>query len=62
MFIASGHFERIENFINLELGVKRFNGNMTKFHYNRIPLNERTRELFDHLKTLYIYTQKEMNS
>ena len=62
MFIASRHFESIEDFINLETGVKRFNGNMTKFHYNPIPLTSITRELFTHLKTLYIYTQKEMNS
>ena len=32
MFIASRHFETIDDFINLELGVKRFYGNMTKFH------------------------------
>ena len=61
MFIASRHFETIEDFINLELGVKRFNGNMTKFHYNPIPLTPTTREFFDHLKTLYIYTPNKMN-
>ena len=33
MFITSRHFESIDDYINLEMGVKRFNGNMTKFHY-----------------------------
>ena len=59
MFIASRHFESIEDFINLEMGVKRFNGNMTKFHYNPIPLTNTTRKLFDHLQTLYIYSPND---
>ena len=50
MFIASRHFESIDDFINLELGVKRFNGNMTKFHYNPVPLTPITREWFDHFQ------------
>ena len=37
-FITSRWFESIEDFINLEMGIKRFNGNMTKFFYNPIPL------------------------
>ena len=59
MFIASRHFESIDDFINLELGVKRFNGNMTKFHYNPVPLTPITREWFDHLKTLFIYSEQD---
>ena len=59
MFIASRHFESIEDFINLEMGVKRFNGNMTKFHYNPVPLTPITREFFDHLQTLYIYSEQD---
>ena len=59
MFIASRHFETIDDFINLELCTSRFNGNMTKFHYNPIPLTNTTRELFDHLKTLYIYSPND---
>ena len=52
MFIASRHFESIDDFINLEMGVKRFNGNMTKFHYNPISLTEKTRKLFPNVETL----------
>ena len=59
LFIASRHFESIEDFINLECCTKRFNGNMTKFHYNPIPLNERTRTFFDHLQTLFIYSRDD---
>ena len=59
MFIASRHFESIDDFINLEIGIKRFNGNMTKFHYNPIPLTNTTRKLFDHLQTLYIYSPND---
>ena len=54
IFIASRHFESIDDYKNLEMGVKRFNGNMTKFHYNPIALTEITRQLFTHLQTLYI--------
>ena len=59
MFITSRHFESIDDYINLEMGIKRFNGNMTKFHYNPISLTETTRQFFDHLKTLYIYSPND---
>ena len=49
----------INDFINLELGVKRFNGNMTKFHYNPVALTPITREWFDHLQTLFIYAPED---
>ena len=29
-FIASRHFENIDDFINLEMSTSKFNGNMTK--------------------------------
>ena len=56
IFIASRHFNTIEDYINLELCSSRFHGNMTKFFYNPIPLNTTTREFFTHLRTLYIYS------
>ena len=59
MFIASRHFESIDDFINLEMGIKRFNGNMTKFHYNPISLTNTTRNFFDHVQTLFIYSPKQ---
>ena len=58
-FIASRWFETIEDFINLELSTSKYQGNMTKFHYNPISLNIKTREFFDHLQTLYIYSNED---
>ena len=59
IFIASRHFTSIDDFINLELCCSRCYGNMTKFHYNPIPLTSTTREFFDHLQKLYIYSRKD---
>jgi hypothetical protein len=33
IFISSRYFKSIEDFINLELSTKKFNGNMTKFFF-----------------------------
>ena len=46
MFIASRWFDSIEDHINLVFGVKRFNQNMTKFHYNGISMNNKIIEWF----------------
>ena len=56
IFIASRWFDTIDDYINLELSTSKFTGNMTKFFYNPIPLTMKTREFFDHLQTLYIYS------
>ena len=37
-FLTSRWFNSIEDFINLELCTRKFNGNMTKFFYN--PMGE----------------------
>ena len=55
MFIASMWFNTIDDHINLILGVKRFNENMTKFHYNPISLTKTTRNFFPNIQTFYIY-------
>ncbi|EMD46007.1 hypothetical protein KM1_032310 [Entamoeba histolytica HM-3:IMSS] len=34
--ITSMYFNDIKDFINLELGVKRFQGNIERFHFNPI--------------------------
>ena len=61
IFIASRYFETIDDYINLELGCKRFMNNMTKFHYNPIALNETTREFFPSLQSLFIYDRLNDN-
>ena len=59
IFIASRHFETIDDFINLELSTRRFKGNTSKFFYNPIPLTNVTRNLFTHLQTLFIYNRHD---
>ena len=59
LFLTSMYFERIEDFINLELTIPRMNGNMTKFHYNPISITQQTREFFPNLQTLYTYTKED---
>ena len=59
IFIASRHFETIEDHINLIQVSRRLKQNITKFHYNPFPLNEITREYFTHLQTLFIYNQTD---
>ena len=60
LFIASRYFESADDYSNVEKGCKRFYGNTSKFFYNPISLTEQTREWFDHLQTLYIYSSKDM--
>ena len=38
IMIASKYFDVIEDYINLEMAVKCFQGNMERFHFNPIPL------------------------
>ncbi|GAB1227707.1 hypothetical protein ENUP19_0352G0009 [Entamoeba nuttalli] len=39
IMIGSKYFEDINDFINLEMRVKRFRGNMDQFQFNPILLN-----------------------
>ena len=59
IFIASRHFETIEDHINLIKTTKRFQFNITKFHYNPISLTKTTRKFFTHLQTLYLYNEED---
>ncbi|EDR24569.1 hypothetical protein EDI_313310 [Entamoeba dispar SAW760] len=53
--IVSMYFNDIKDFINLEIGIKRFQGNMERFHFNPIPLNEHSRKFFPNIETFHIY-------
>ena len=55
IFIASRYFNSIEDFINLEKSGRRFRGNLEKFHYNPIAVDEKTITFFPFLKTLHLY-------
>ena len=57
--ITSQYFNDINDFINLEIGIKRFQGNMERFHFNPIPLNEYSRKLFPNIETFHIYNKND---
>ncbi|BFU22490.1 leucine rich repeat protein bspa family [Entamoeba histolytica] len=57
--IVSKYFKDINDFINLEMGVKRFRGNMERFHFNPIPLNQYSRKLFPNIETFHIYNKED---
>ncbi|EDR23666.1 hypothetical protein, conserved [Entamoeba dispar SAW760] len=59
IMITSMYFNDINDFINLEMGVKRFQGNMERFHFNPIPLNEYSRKLFPNIETFHIYNRSD---
>ncbi|EDS88705.1 leucine rich repeat protein bspa family [Entamoeba histolytica] len=59
IMIVSKYFEDINDFINLEMGVKRFQGNMERFHFNPIPLNQYSRKLFPNIETFHIYNKED---
>ncbi|EDR21914.1 hypothetical protein EDI_266780 [Entamoeba dispar SAW760] len=59
IMIVSIYFNDINDFINLEIGIKRFQGNMERFHFNPIPLNERSRKLFPNIETFHIYNEND---
>ena len=55
LYIASMHFNSIEDYINLELAVKHVQGNMTKFFYNPIPITNKTLKFFPNIRTFHFY-------
>ncbi|EDR24675.1 hypothetical protein, conserved [Entamoeba dispar SAW760] len=57
IMITSMYFNDIKDFVNLEMGVKRFQGNMERFHFNPIPLNKYSRKLFPNIETFHIYNK-----
>ncbi|EDR26332.1 hypothetical protein, conserved [Entamoeba dispar SAW760] len=59
IMIASMCFNDIIDFINLEIGIKRFQGNMERFHFNPIPLNHYSRKLFTNIETFHIYNERD---
>ena len=56
IMIASKFFNTIDDYINIELGIKHFRGNTEKFHYNPISIYPSIREFFPYLQTLHLYS------
>ena len=59
VFIASRYLESISDHINLMRVSRRMRGNMEKFHYNPIPVNQQNFILFPNLETLHRYSDQE---
>ena len=59
IFIASRFFNTLQDFINLEMAVKRFRGNLDKFFHNPISLTEETMKFFPNVKTLHVYKKSD---
>ncbi|ELP92868.1 hypothetical protein EIN_508690 [Entamoeba invadens IP1] len=58
IMIISKYFNTISDYITLECVCKLFNGNMSKFHYNPIPLSKKTIKFFPSLETLHVYNKQ----
>ena len=59
IFIASRYLENVEDHINLVKVSKRMRGNMEKFHYNPISLDETCVDLFPNVETFHLYNGEE---
>ena len=59
LFLTSKWFSTIKDHIHFIQTCKRLEFNITKFHYNQLPLNERTRELFPNIQTLFVYSKQD---
>ena len=59
LMVVSKYFESIDDFINMEIGIPKAKGNMSKFHFNPIPLDTWSRTLFTSLETLHLYSEED---
>ncbi|ELP91398.1 hypothetical protein EIN_154750 [Entamoeba invadens IP1] len=57
--VVSKYFATIKDFINLEFVCKKYKNNMTKFHFNPIPVNKKTIKYFPNIETLNLWRQKD---
>ena len=56
VFIASRYLDTLADHLNLVRVAKRFRGNMEKFHYNPIAIDEQTAKFFPNIETQYLYS------
>ncbi|ELP93753.1 hypothetical protein EIN_322460 [Entamoeba invadens IP1] len=57
--IVSKYFMFFSDFVNLEIVCKKFKGNMEKFHFNPIPLTNKTIKHFPSIETLNLWSEKD---
>ena len=59
LMVVSKYFNTIDDFINMELGIPKTKGNMEKFHFNPIALDQWSRKFFTSLETLHLYSEED---
>ena len=59
LFLASMYFGSLDDLVNFEFAIPRAKNNMSKFFYNPVPIDKKSREWFDHLQTLYLYSPSD---
>ena len=59
LFLVSHYFESLDDFINLELSVKKYQGNMKKFVFNPISVTDENIHFFPKISTLYLYNPED---
>ncbi|ELP90213.1 hypothetical protein EIN_257330 [Entamoeba invadens IP1] len=59
MMVISQYFESIKDFVALEFVCKKYNNNMSKFHFNPIRLTSKTINYFPSIETLNIWTEDD---
>ena len=55
MMLAGKYFNSIDDYINVEFCSPQFVNNTDKYHFNPIPVDEKTANIFGNLETLYLY-------
>nr|BAN42490.1 hypothetical protein [Entamoeba invadens] len=61
IMIVSQYFSMISDFINLETVCKKFYTNLSKFHFNPIPITHQTLKHFPAIETLNLWSSSECN-
>ena len=60
IMIMSKYLNTFKDFKSLEIVFKKFNENILKFHFNSIPLDERTWSHLFNLETLHLYSEDDV--
>ena len=59
LYLASMHFDSIDDHVNFVMSSPRLRFNMGKFFYNPVSVNKATRGFFPSLKTLHRYSEED---
>ncbi|ELP86802.1 hypothetical protein EIN_516780 [Entamoeba invadens IP1] len=59
IMVVSKYFETIRDIIKLEIVCKKYKNTMKKFHYNPVPVTDKTINYFPKILTLYLYHKED---